>query len=1000
MSRTAQSSPATLSAAQVRQQFIEYFAEAPRAHTFVPSSPVVPHDDPTLLFTNAGMNQFKPIFLGQETRGYTRAVNSQKCIRAGGKHNDLEDVGKDTYHHTFFEMLGNWSFGNSGGYFKAEAIEWAWDLLTRVWGIEKERLHATYFEGDAGEGLDPDVEARELWLRYLPPERVHPGNKKDNFWEMGDTGPCGPCSEIHYDSTPGKTGGALVNAGDPSVIEIWNLVFIQFNRAPGSGGKPGKLSPLPAKHVDTGMGFERILRVLQGKTSNYDTDLWTPIFKAIESHTGARPYRGCSDSVVRASRSDESSELHPHGRDARATDAATTEAESDPIDVAYRVIADHIRCLTVAITDGATPSNEGRGYVLRRILRRAVRHAHQTLNTKGAWLHTLVPFVVDSLGGAFPELKENPRRVAQVIRDEEEAFLKTLDRGLELFQHACGFASNGQVRAADAFKLHDTYGFPIDLTRVMAEERGMTVDVEGFEKLMEEARQRSRSGGTEEGEKTIDLPPDAIGKLRHMDVQPTDDSAKYERKPITARVEAIWNGTDFDETTHVGDRVAIILNRTNHYAESGGQVGDRGEITEDSIPGNVPMRGFAGSPGQDGSLFKVEETRATGGFVLHIGHLADGKLSVGDHVVVKVNPHHRQPTQANHTATHLLNFALREVLGEGVQQKGSLVAPDRLRFDFSHHQAMTHHEIEEVQRIVSEQIEEALEVDAAPAPLEKAKQIRGVRAVFGEKYPDPVRVVSIGAKVSALLADPANEKWLECSVEFCGGTHLQKTDEAQRFVVLHEAALASGVRRIVALTGVAAQAANVAGMELLERVEAAGQLDDDHLPGEVDEIAKLLDELTLGTIIRHRVQEALETLRDTAKEIRKRAQKAGREVAVQQAREIAEKHDTTVIVAEVNAGDRDVLLSALDAVRDRRPGSSVMLLTQDVTGEKVIIVSAVPEELIKRGLKAGDWVRVAAQACDGSGGGKPDRAQAGGKNPAKIPDAIEAAIHFAQEKIG
>jgi len=978
-------------AADVRQQFIDYFVEK-CGHTFVPSSPVVPHDDPTLLFTNAGMNQFKPIFLGQESRAYTRAVNSQKCIRAGGKHNDLEDVGKDTYHHTFFEMLGNWSFGD---YFKKDAIDWAWDLLTNVWGIEKDRLHATYFEGDASENLAPDHEARDLWLRYLPPERVHPGNKKDNFWEMGDTGPCGPCSEIHYDGTRDKNGGPLVNAGDPTVIEIWNLVFIQFNRAPG-----GKLAPLPAKHVDTGMGFERILRVLQGKQSNYDTDLWSPIFLAIKKHTGAHAYQG---------------------------------SLTDHVDIAYRVIADHIRCLTMAITDGATPSNEGRGYVLRLILRRARRFANQYLLTKDAWLYQLVPTVVESLGNAFPELKKDPKRVAQVIRDEEEAFLKTLDRGLEHFQLACARANEkliasasaktsgpppakihisasdsgelevqqlgGVISAEDAFKLHDTYGFHISITRNMAEERGMSVDVEGFEKLMEEARERSRSGGgSGDASGAIDLPPDAIGKLKHMNIAPTDDSAKYDRKPITARVSAIWNGSDFDDHAALGKRVAIILNRTNHYAESGGQVGDEGVLHEESQPGNLPVRGFGGTPGNPGSHFRVEETRAVGGYVLHIGKLVDGKLNVGDAVVCKVEQQHRAPVQANHTATHLLNFALREVLGEGVQQKGSLVAHDRLRFDFSHSQAMSPHELEEVQRIVSEQIEEALAVDAMIAPLEKAKQIRGVRAVFGEKYPDPVRVVAIGGRVSDMLADPGNDKWMQCSVEFCGGTHLLRTDEAQRFVILHESALASGVRRITALTGVPAVAANVAGMELLERTEAAAKLDDDHLPGEVDEITRLLDELTLGATLKHKVQEKLASLRELAKEIRKKAMKAGREVAVQQARKIAEEHDGLVIVAQVQAGDRDALLSAMDAVRDRRPDAAVMLLTPDAAGEKVIIVSAVPDAVIKRGLKAGDWVKVAAQACDGTGGGKPDRAQAGGKDVAKIPAAVQAALHFAQEK--
>ncbi|HWB19239.1 MAG TPA: alanine--tRNA ligase, partial [Phycisphaerales bacterium] len=809
-----------LSASQIRSQFIDFFVKK-CGHTFVPSSPVVPHDDPTLLFTNAGMNQFKPVFLnqvppGSPLAGLKRAVNSQKCIRAGGKHNDLEDVGRDTYHHTFFEMLGNWSFGD---YFKKEAIDWAWELVVNTWKMDPKRIHATYFQGDAAENLEPDNEARDLWLRYLPADHVHPGNKKDNFWEMGDTGPCGPCSEMHYDGTPDASGGNLVNAGDPNVIEFWNLVFIQFNR-----GADGKLTPLPAKHVDTGMGFERIVRILQHSTSNYDTDVWSPIFMAIEQHTGAHTYTG---------------------------------KLSDSVDIAYRVVADHIRCLTVAITDGARPSNEGRGYVLRRILRRAVRMAHQYLGAKGPFLCELVPAVVNSLGEAFPELKKDPKRIAGVIREEEEAFLKTLDRGLAL-QHEMAEAAvsafremamvaarrkyiesatevdsevadfvytdlvrQGKIKpgegfqsfnpslvdwskylgskrptisAADAFKLHDTYGFPIDLTRVMAEERGLTVDVAGFEKLMDEAREKSRSASAaDSADINFTLPPDAFSKLAHLGVKPTDDSHKFAAKPVTADVLAIWNGTDFDEHAHIGRRVAIILNRTNHYAEQGGQVGDKGEIRRGFTDmGTLPVRGMSTRAGRSDSVFHVEDTQSFGGYVLHIGRVSENQLSVNDRITITVDHHARDPIQSNHTTTHLLNHALREALGDEVHQKGSLVAADRLRFDFSHNKAVEESQLMRIEADVNAAIVSNQQVYDAEVPLTTAKTFNGVRAVFGERYPDPVRVVSIGVKVTDLLANPANPAWRAHSIEFCGGTHLHSTNEARQFIILSEGALAAG----------------------------------------------------------------------------------------------------------------------------------------------------------------------------------------------------------------
>ena len=496
-----------MTSSEIRQQFLDFFRG--KQHTIVPSAPVVPHDDPTLLFTNAGMNQFKDVFLGTGDRPYVRAADTQKCIRAGGKHNDLDDVGHDTYHHTFFEMLGNWSFGD---YFKKEAISWAWELLTGVWGIDKSRLHVTYFEGDEGEGLEPDNEAERLWTEVtdIDSSHIHPGNKKDNFWEMGETGPCGPCSEIHIDLTPDLSGGPLVNKSD-KVIEIWNLVFIQFNR-----GNDGKLTSLPAKHVDTGMGFERICAVLQGKNSNYDTDVWSPIFDAIQKRTGAPAYKGTMPSQ-------ESGE------------------QVDPqvmVDVSYRVIADHLRCLTFAITDGAVPSNERRGYVLRRILRRAVRYGRQYLDMHEPFLCNLVKPLAEHMGDAFPELKtahqgNNVAHVAAIFKDEEQSFGRTLDRGITLFNDAADIAvqkHEGRLSGADAFKLHDTFGFPIDLTELMAEERGLTVDIPEYERLMEEAREKARSAG--DGEAGFDM---NIAQT----MPATDDSPKYETERLPGTVVGV-----------------------------------------------------------------------------------------------------------------------------------------------------------------------------------------------------------------------------------------------------------------------------------------------------------------------------------------------------------------------------------------------------------------------------------------------------------------------------
>ncbi len=928
--------------AHVRQQFIDFFAKK-HGHAFVPSSPVVPHEDPTLLFTNAGMNQFKDVFLGQGKRPYRRAVNSQKCIRAGGKHNDLEDVGRDHYHHTFFEMLGNWSFGD---YFKAEAIAWAWELLTSPppagFGLDPQRLHVTVFAGDESDGLEPDEESERLWRRHVDPSHIGRFSRKDNFWEMGETGPCGPCSEIHYDFTPDRSGGRLVNAGDPRVMEVWNLVFIQFNRA-----ADGTLSPLPAKHVDTGMGLERLARVLQHKESNYDIDSFRPILAAIEAHSGAHPYGGSLD---------------------------------DPVDVAYRVIADHVRCLTVAVTDGAWPSNEGRGYVLRRILRRAVRHANQTLRVPGPLLCDLVPAVVATLGEAYPELRRGPDRVASVLRDEEESFLRTLDRGLALFEQAASLGG-GQVSADDAFKLHDTYGFPIDLTRVMAAERGVAVDEKGFERLMEEARQRSRAAG---GEKEAwVLPPEANARLRHMGVDPTLDGDKYGTRPVDAQVMAIWNGRDFDETAPPGRQVAVILNRTNHYAEAGGQVGDEGTIE-------------AEGPGGEARRFAVQDAVACAGYVLHIGRVTGGTLHVGDGAIVMVDRPRREAIRANHTATHLLNFALREVVGPEEDQRGSLVAPDRLRFDFTASRAMTDEEVGRAEEIVNERIDQALAVHAAVVPLATAKNIAGIRAIFGEKYPDPVRVVSAGISMEAVLADPSSARWRAYSIELCGGTHVADTSQAARFVIVQEQALAAGIRRITALTGPAALAAVRAGAALEERALRAGSLEGLSLAAEFDEIGSLAGSLGIGAAARGRIGTMLETLRQRVKAVRKEAEGRARAGVLDEARRVAASAHGDVIVDSLPSADREGLLGAMDAIRARHAGAAIMLIGIDKAEGRVTIVARVPEPLVQRGLRAGDWVREPARLCGGSGGGRPDMAQAGGKLPEMVPQALASAREFAR----
>ena len=932
-------------APEIRRDFIRFFEEK-CGHAMVPSSPAIPFDDPTLLFANAGMNQFKDVFLGRGTRPYTRAVNTQKCIRAGGKHNDLEDVGRDTYHHTFFEMLGNWSLGD---YFKKEAIEWAFELLTKVYGIDPNRLYATWCAGDPKQGVEPDHESRDLWLKLLPADHVIPGSMKDNFWEMGETGPCGPCTEVHFDRIGGRNAAALVNTGDPDVLEIWNLVFIQFNREPG-----GKLTPLPARHVDTGMGLERLVSVLQDKRSNYDTDVFAPIFALTSTVTGARPYGGRLD---------------------------------DAIDTAYRVVADHVRCLAVAVADGAAPGNEGRNYVLRRILRRAIRAGHQHLGAREPFIFRLVPAVIETLGDTFPTLVQQASRVVHAIREEEIAFGKTLERGIALFEEAARRAGpDRRIGAQDAFSLHDTFGFPIDLTQVMAEERGMTVDVAGYEQLMEAARNRSREGGSRDGGFRLP-PPDVLEKLRSgLHVHATDDSSRDDPKPTATTVAAIWDGNALVQKAVVEQRVALVLRKTPFYAEAGGQVGDTGLVE-------------CGRGGSRTNRFAVEDTQRAGEYVLHVGHSTHGTIAVGDDATATVDRSRRERIMANHTATHLMNHALREVLGAGVEQRGSLVADDRLRFDFTHAKAMSVDELAKVEVSVNAAIARTLPVSVATVPLEKAKSIAGVRAVFGERYPDPVRVVAIGATVDDMLADPSNERWQAMSIEFCGGTHLRNAEQAQHFVITGEGASSAGIRRLFAITGAAAHAAATTAAALEHRLAAARKLTGEALAAEVTAIAATLAEAPLSVSFRHRMEPALAELREHVKDWRKAQEGANRDAVVAQAREIAERATGAVIVEPVAGADPAALLSALSAVRAKRPDSAILLLSADEAEGKVAIAADVPAGLQAKGLKAGDWVRAAAEACGGKGGGRPDFAQAGGKDPSRLPDALRIAKAFAAGRV-
>ena len=884
---------------QIRQEFIDFFKS--KGHLFVPSSPVVPQDDPTLLFTNAGMNQFKAIFLGENKEGYRRVANSQKCMRVSGKHNDLEEVGRDHYHHTMFEMLGNWSFGD---YYKKEAIAWAWELLTVVWKLPKERLFVTVYESDN--------EAENLWKTQTDIDhwRIMRFGAKSNFWEMGDTGPCGPCSEVHYDigdvadqksvyNDPAKG----VNGANDRFREIWNLVFMQYNREKG-----GKLMELPSKHVDTGMGLERVVSILQHTTSNYGTDLFSPVISALEKKSG-KPY--------------------------------SPDASGTP----FRVIADHIRALVFAVTDGAIPSNEGRGYVVRRLLRRAAKFGRE-LGFREPFLHSLVPVVVEMMGGAFPEIKQRTGYVGDVIRSEEERFGATLEQGMEKFGEiasALQKSSAKTVSGADVFILYDTFGFPMDLTRLLAQEKGYAVDEAGFDREMAGQRERARDAakkGDESG-----LSPEGWITLR-----PTQGTefVGYDRDSAECAV-CRYKVTRGDDS---GIRACLlVLDKTPFYAESGGQVGDSGTLTA------------AG-----GTVLPVVNTIKWNDMTVHVvasdAPFDANELSAAFRADTGVLD--RASSRRNHSATHLLQAALRKTLGTHVQQSGSRVAPQTLRFDFTHHKAPSGDELQEVEDQVNQWILADLPVTTAIKQTSEAKK-EGAMALFGEKYGENVRVVSMGT----------------VSKELCGGTHVSSTGAIGLFRITMETSIASGVRRIEAVTG-------MGSLFRLRQKEA------------------LIEELKRGLKVNEEdLVNRMHAMLGRAKEMEQKIaalSQAGVKTRADAilAESLAVKGKCAWAVRNLGATDKETfaaLCDALsDAIKSRNLSSAAVMLGAAVDGRVLFFATAGATAAKDCGVHCGELVKAAAQKADGSGGGSPTRAQAGGKSPEKLDAALAAAREILEKK--
>ncbi|MEM6288144.1 MAG: alanine--tRNA ligase [Bacteroidota bacterium] len=973
---------------EIRQSFLDFFRE--KEHEVVPSAPLVPQDDPTLLFINAGMNPFKDVFLGTGSRPYVRAVDTQKCLRVSGKHNDLDEVGLDTYHHTFFEMLGNWSFGD---YFKKEAISWAWELLVDRWGLDPDRLYVTVHEGDEALGLDADTEAADLWTSEtsVPPAHILYQSSADNFWMMGDTGPCGPCSEIHVDlrddheraTVPGQE---LVNKDDPRVMEIWNLVFIQYNAERGGVGDEGlgigddasdveptpnpqnptpiRLKPLAAKHIDTGMGFERIAAVLQGKASTYDTDLFAGLLGALGERAGLKGY----------------------------DDYTEADADDRAVRIAMRVIVDHVRTLAFAIADGAQPGNTGRGYVIRRILRRAVRYGYQGLGLREPFLADLIPALVDEMGEAFPEVAEQQETIQRIITGEEEAFLRTLESGIDSFDRvvetldkaalpdSSSLALSSDSKSLDIFRnafdlkgpvnmnslwsdlrehgqsksfpgeitflLHDTYGFPSDLTAVMARERGLTVDEARFDELMAEQRERARAtSGFAVDHSEVDL-WDATA-----DTPEAVEFVGYDRLEVEgARIVKTRTVGEGDEARH-----ELVLDRTPFYAESGGQVGDTGTLT-------------AG----DQEIAVLDTVKDAEGTIIHVVDRlpADRDASVA----ASVDTERRERIMRHHTATHLLHAALRETLGDHVQQKGSLVAPDRLRFDVSHFERVTPEEQRAIEaRVNAFVLRNVAKQEDRDVPLAEAKE-RGAMALFGETYGERVRVIEFTAADGDLPA----------SVELCGGTHVEATGAVGLFRIVSEGSVASGIRRIEAVAGEAAL---------------------DWLRAELDEL-----EAARGRFkqIPDGLGSAIEALQDEQKALSKeldglRAQQAAAGLD-QMLIDAAEVDGVRVATGAIPGADMDVLRDLAETARGRMTaggGAGVAVFgAADPEAGKAYLAASVTDDLVERGVQAGKLVGALAKHVGGGGGGRPTLATAGGKNPDGLEDALAAAPEAVQGLLG
>ena len=867
-----------LTAKETRESFKKFFAS--KGHQIVPSAPMVVKDDPTLMFTNAGMNQFKDIILGNRPAKYKRVADSQKCLRVSGKHNDLEEVGHDTYHHTMFEMLGNWSFGD---YFKQEAISWAWEYLVEVLKIDKNRLYATVFEGSPSEGLQRDDEAAQYWAKFLPEERIINGSRHDNFWEMGDTGPCGPCSEIHIDLRPDceraeKDGLFLVNTGHPQVIEIWNLVFMQYNRK-----ADGSLEPLPARVIDTGMGFERLCMALQGKTSNYDTDVFQPLIRAIGALSGTE-----------------------YGRDEKK-------------DIAMRVVADHVRTIAFSITDGQLPGNAKAGYVIRRILRRAVRYGYTFLGQKQAFLYRLLPVLIDSMGDAYPELAAQQELISRVIKEEEEAFLHTLDTGIRLLDKVIAESKaqgKTQISGTDAFTLYDTYGFPLDLTELILRENGMTADEESFRAEMEKQKQRARNAAAVETGDWIVLQE---GETEFVGYDYTEHTCRILRyRPVTQKGKTFYQ---------------IVLDKTPFYAESGGQIGDSGVICT------------------EGETLEILDTKKENNLPVHIA--AQPPQNPEAQWMACVDVDKRKACAANHSATHLLDQALREVLGTHIEQKGSLVTSESLRFDFSHFQKVTDEELRRVEHIVNRRIRQNIPLqDHRRVPIDEARKL-GAIALFGEKYGDEVRVVQFGE-----------------SIEFCGGTHVPATGCIGMFRIVSESSVAAGVRRIEAVTG--------------EQVELA--------------IDKMQDTMSELRALFHNVPDLLAAIRRSIEE------NAGLKKQIEgymKEKQADLKARLLQDVKELPGGVRLVrLIAPLPAqmVKDlafqvcQEVGEEACFVAGTYDQGKPLLTVMLGKKLIADGLHAGNLVRQAARLIQGGGGGAPHFATAGGKNPDGLKNAVDEIV--------